>query len=113
MMLTGALVYPNEKRKEFIMQIFFLIVTIRSLSEVWIGQNDLAVEHVWKYVNPPPDCETTGVYLNWESGQPNSYSGDQDCVAFIVNNNNFHGKNCAEEYMYYTVCETIEETGKL
>ena len=65
---------------------------------------------MWRYVNPPDDCNTTGVYLNWTEGQPDGNTGtrDEDCVAFFYNDK-FQDKNCSDNY--YTVCESIKYTG--
>ena len=74
---------------------------------LWIGQNDLVEENVWRYVKPSRDWNTS-VYLDWGDGEPNGNTGnhgDQDCVAFLVDDDNFRDKKCNKQF--FTVCETI------
>ena len=72
-----------------------------------MGQNDRDEEQVWKYVNTLTDCATTGVYLGWQQLQPNGNTGsqgDQDCVAFFVQDPGFEDKACTETF--YPICKT-------
>ena len=43
---------------------------------VWIGYSDRRVEGTWEWLNG----RSSGVYTNWESGQPDNFNGDEDCA---------------------------------
>ena len=42
----------------------------------WIGVSDIASEGTWIWVNGETASNSD---LIWDSGQPNSYGGNQDC----------------------------------
>ena len=49
-------------------------------SVTWIGGTDAANEGTW--VLPDGNAMT---YSNWDTGEPNNYGGNQDCIEFISN----------------------------
>ncbi|KAG7254781.1 hypothetical protein CRUP_013303, partial [Coryphaenoides rupestris] len=47
-------------------------------TKAWMGLNDMETEGNWIWLD-----RTTPTTTYWQSGQPNSYGGNQDCVEFI------------------------------
>ena len=81
----------------------YSLFTRSSLSEWWIGQNDQSSDYVYKYLDDPAGC---GVFLDWQSGQPNGGVA-QPCIAFqsaATNPHAFQDKACTES-SYRALCK--------
>jgi len=68
-----------EKKKRSILPPYMWI------GYMWIGLNDLSEEDVWRWTGTV-GLRTT--FSAWGRSQPNSYNGEQDCVAMDFANNN-------------------------
>ncbi|KAM9741156.1 uncharacterized protein ACNS7B_012358 [Menidia menidia] len=71
---ADLLVIENHREQEFVNK------QLELKQNIWIGLSDSLEEGVWTWVDGSP--VTTEF---WEPGQPNSFSGDQDCVEFLQN----------------------------
>ncbi|XP_072039377.1 C-type mannose receptor 2-like [Amphiura filiformis] len=87
----------------------------------WVGQNDMAEELVFQYLNPTAGCPS--VYVHWTSDQPDGPKDDtittqQDCIVLqpgtkdatpssdgtvTYSGGGFQDDNCAT--YYYIMCE--------
>ena len=67
---------------------------------VWIGGDDLNAEGTFEWVNGD---EFT--YTNWEEGEPNSYLGNEDCLAVWPNFPTWNDSICNFERPY--VCQFV------
>ncbi|XP_047671594.1 C-type lectin domain family 4 member M-like isoform X2 [Tachysurus fulvidraco] len=65
---AGLVIINNREEQEFLSK-------MRCSRKAWIGLNDRDSEGVWKW---PDDTPLTTGY--WGRGEPNKYSGDEDCV---------------------------------
>ena len=46
----------------------------------WLGGSDREVEGKWRWES---NAEQIDMNKFWESGHPNNYPGDQDCLLFV------------------------------
>ncbi|XP_047671591.1 CD209 antigen-like isoform X2 [Tachysurus fulvidraco] len=65
---AGLVIINNREEQEFLSK-------MRCSRKAWIGLNDRDSEGVWKW---PDDTPLTTGY--WGRGEPNKYSGDENCV---------------------------------
>ncbi|XP_043091973.1 CD209 antigen-like protein C [Puntigrus tetrazona] len=66
---TDLVIINNREEQDF-------VKTISAVDLVWIGLTDRDVEGSWKWVDG-----SSGTFVFWEDGQPNSYQGaDEDCA---------------------------------
>merc|ERR1740124_463044 len=72
-----------------------LLNTAAAGNTVWIGGTDADSEDTWRW-------SSTGTplsYDNWNSGEPNNYAGNEDCLQ-IYGNGKWYDNSCTTKYMY-------------
>ncbi|XP_071788687.1 macrophage mannose receptor 1-like [Asterias amurensis] len=79
-------------------------VSTSTANEFWIGQNDMATEGVWRYLNASAanPCDSP-VYLNWRDGQPDGDRRQNCMVYFYDDGGNFQDRECDDKYD--TICK--------
>jgi hypothetical protein len=79
----------------------------------WIGGTDTQSEGTWSWVKEvdpwtiyPCDSNQPGCDNNinlWEMGEPNDFSGNEDCLALYKDTHKFFDLSCDEEHLF--LCE--------
>jgi hypothetical protein len=64
----------------------------------WIGLNDMATEGAFVWINGEPVT-----YTNWNGGEPNNSSGNEDCGEMSWSNGSWNDNNCSKTHTF--ICE--------
>ena len=75
--MGGKMAAPRSLQEN---EIFARMAAKEGIDRMWVACSDREVEGRW-------ECEggaQGGAFLHWEPGEPNNYSGAEDCVAMRV-----------------------------
>ena len=95
--LGSSLAVLNSKAKlgEFIQ----LLKSAGASKLLWIGlYRDPKNERRWRWVNGP-----TPYFTSWDTGEPNNYGSNEDCVEFRMTSEKWNDKSCSDRLPY--ICE--------
>ena len=66
---------------------------------LWIGlHRDPKNERQWRWVNGP-----TPYFTSWDTGEPNNYGSNEDCVEFRMTSEKWNDESCSKRLPY--ICE--------
>merc|ERR1712215_338747 len=70
-------------------------------TDFWIGLEDFAHEGTWRWA----ESHQKASWTNWNTGEPNSHSGDEDCVTMSSQ----PGRECRwlDTPCYYSIYNTL------
>jgi len=74
---------------------------------IWLGGSDAAVEGRWVWIDDAQfwmgnfnGRPIDGLFTAWDMGQPNSASGQEDCLAMWANTTMWHDSTCGTHEAY-------------
>ena len=79
---------------------------------VWTGGSDTALEGDWRWLGGPENntafwsggtggSAVGGAYTNWQGGQPDNFSGNENCLEMRLNSSNsWNDENCSSSRRY-------------
>merc|ERR1711962_1002474 len=88
---TTMAMVTNAKEQHFTEQL------IRSKGSAWIGAGRFVKDLIYWYTNlHHRQILHSMPYTNWESGQPNNFSNDQDCVYMADGDGTWNDDSCTD-----------------
>ncbi|KAK3582968.1 hypothetical protein CHS0354_027084 [Potamilus streckersoni] len=85
----GAELISLHSRQEENFAFSYFMFGFSYTSSYWIGFNDFDQEHGHRWSDGSPVD-----YTNWNRGEPNDATGDDDCVEYNTNVRNWNDNNC-------------------
>ena len=94
----GGILY--EPRNTNISEILYKQMETEGIVDFWIGVNDKANEGNFVYASD----NSSIAWSDWADDQPNSYGGDQDCVAVINERMGWDDRQCNGADVFHFAC---------